>query len=794
MRVLSEVSRLDALTDTSPVHGEATRVVPTFASAQRRRLAGRESRDSAARIAFHSTHHIAWAFILLSLSLSLSCTRGQVLGPKPPQVIISVSVTPAAAAMAPSAQRIFTASVSGAEPEVAWTVSGGSVTADGLTATFTAPSTPGTYMLVARSTEAADVSGSAEIIVSDSLAFGLAIPVTHPRLWWNPARLDAARTWLASNPQTPAADDLIAHAFVGLVGNDAAACRRAIDGVLTLDLTTAPADQAQWSGEAVTLTYDWCHAQLTPSERATLLQQWNALFGQLRGATWGGPGMPLNEVFWSRFRNELEWGVATFHESEAADGFLRSALETRWAASFLPRALSSGRGGALSTGSFSGGLMLGWASVPLVSAQLLGRDLWSETPFFTESAYAIAAATTPAPTRIDGSTSRFYELFPSNDDDWFERGGSAQRAEYGDFMSALALRSGNENVGRTARAWLNLTGAARAAHVRSVDTPTAPRPFDALATETFLAGPKWVLGRSAWGPRATAFQWQLGAIDDDAVGRVHADIGSFQLWRDGAWLSRESAAYFEFFSGYNGQGSVQANEAVAHNVLLVGGAGQVHVGAVNPPVVLRLQRHAAFVYAAVDLTPVYRYPPPGRPERDNLAVAHVERELLFLRGEEALVVLDRIQTATVGATPASAVVKTFLLHVETPPTVESPSRWISVNGDQALRINRLAPASATSRVVDERNVGQYRLEVDSSGNEHDVFLHVLQTGPAGGLPAPAALTETSTELRVTVGGAQVTFVKGATSTGGEVRVAGQTYPLRSDVQSADITADGPRWE
>ena len=48
-------------------------------------------------------------------------------------------------------------------------------------------------------------------------AYGVTIPAAHPRLWWTPARLAAARAWHQSHPYNPGSGDPLgqAYRFVG---------------------------------------------------------------------------------------------------------------------------------------------------------------------------------------------------------------------------------------------------------------------------------------------------------------------------------------------------------------------------------------------------------------------------------------------------------------------------------------------------------------------------------------------------------------------------------------------------
>ena len=55
--------------------------------------------------------------------------------------------------------------------------------------------------------------------------------------------------------------------------------------------------------------------------------------------------------------------------------------------------------------------------------------------------------------------------------------------------------------------------------------------------------------------------------------------------------------------------------------------------------------------------------------------------------------------------------------------------------------------------------------------------------------------EDGTSYTVTLDGStSITFQKGMTSTGGAITIGAGVTPLRANVQSMSVTADGPAWE
>ena len=274
-------------------------------------------------------------------------------------------------------------------------------------------------------------------------------------------------------------------------------------------------------------------------------------------------------------------------------------------------------------------------------------------------------------------------------------------------------------------------------------------------------------------------------------GHQHNDVGSWQMWRNGRWLSRESTGYSQNIIGFDG-GQVDTNNAVAHNSLFVGSLGPATGRQVGTSAVRRLESRPAYSYINVDLTPVYRS---TRVEQDNAAVAHIEREFLFLRDMETLVVFDRIESTT--AAPA----KTFLAHFETNPSVDAAGRVVTaVNGSQALRVTTLVPANPTYRpIVNEGGqVGQFRLEVQTGGAAQSYFLNVLQSKGVSDANVAASVVDGGSNYTVTLvhptrGAVAITLQKGRESTGGSVTVAGATTALTSTVQSISVTDAGVSW-
>jgi hypothetical protein len=631
----------------------------------------------------------------------------------------------------------------------------------------------------------------------------LTIPSGHPRLWLSGTRLDQAKTWWSSHSFTPSSDDPASLCFKYLMTGDSASANTAIsyvkstyfpllanDAMRVANGDSSASDNARWIGEDAILTYDWCYGALSSSDKSAFVSALNQIMDAVDGASWGGAGggFDENNYFWGYLRDDLEWGITSMNDNANAQKYLDDALQTRWAADFLSFAAGAGRGGAPEEGNQYGRYLLRYSVVPFVSANLLGRDLYNQTDFFQSAIYYLIYSTSPAVT-THGTTNSGFEVFPFSDDEMWRDGKSAEASDYGDFMSAMSAYYGASPHGQFARQWLSQVKPDTTKYIAAFDPGGTATDFSNLPLDFYAPGHSFFFTRNKWGGDATSIFLKL---DQPGSAHPHADAGSFQLWRKGRFLSRESDAYGgsgETVVGYNGSGSVDANSAIAHNLPLVNGAGPELYSSGGKT--LRLESRRDYSYAVVDLTSVFS---------GNASAKTVVREYLFVRALEALVVLDRIESK--GGT-AATVKKTFLAHFETTPTIEDNAHVRETNGDQVLRVTTLLPQSpATPRVVTEGGpIGQYRLEIDASGTAQSYLLHVLAARGTSDPDLTTSLTEDATRYTVTLqhptkGSAVMVFAKGMSSTGGTFTLVGSsctTAALIDGTQAMNVTASGPVW-
>jgi hypothetical protein len=596
-------------------------------------------------------------------------------------------------------------------------------------------------------------------------------------------------------------------------------------------MTGVASNAARWYGEGVILVYDLCHDQLTTGQQSGLVSSINTWASYWETQAWGAATDYDNNYNWGYMRNELEWCIASYGENSSAAGFCDDAITTRWGDFTVSAASGNDQGGVFGEGSEYGHYQMWYSIVPFVTANLEGRDVYNESQYFKQGVFYNIYATTPAPTLFRGSSNFYYAIFPFGDDQFFKVA-NQEGADYytGDFMTTVANYWSGIGVGKLARQWLNTVTPIVDQWVAAEDPGGTAQAFTTLPLDYYAIGTQYLYGRNQWGSTATTFQIQMGQSTSTAHG--HWDYGNWQIWRNGYWLSRESTGYDDTYTGYNGVGTAPSADAIAHNVALInpdsagcaigttcwgnGSIDSLGFNAVGLPTVNRLESQSAYTYADVDMTAASRLVVNKRasyPFRDNPAAGHVEREFIFMRSLETLVILDRLQSISPdgGTTPAASIKKTFVAHCETNPTLVDATHETCTNGTQALYITNLEPVTTTHEVVNEYTAasnaqGQYRIEINDPGTTAQSYLlNVMQAGTSGGANVTASVVDsnssdvTSGTFTVTLHPANgsdttIVFNKGLTSGGGTINIAaGGVINLASTVENISYTDNGPVW-
>lgn len=650
----------------------------------------------------------------------------------------------------------------------------------------------------------------------------LNIPSTHPRILFTSATdLSRARTWYASNATTPSAGSAIDQAYVGLMTQNATNCRNAINLVLndpeyqlSPQLAQAVAsDAARWIGEEAIVTYDWCHVHFTPTERDIFKTRWNNWITILNAKPWGGRWMEDNNYYWGYMRNSILMGLATWGENtvsgtDKAREFLMHGYATRfldWMVAYYPHELA---GGVPPEGTAYGRVMFDYHLLPFLTLRSLGEDPFNRLRFWKESVYYTAYSMTPALTAgpsgpADCVASRTWQQFPFADDERFSQCGYSglRQADYSNGMLTYANLFAERDSGKLARLIRNTTVQRPSPWLRAFFADTAPAnnfAFNQLPLDYFAPGARAVYMRSAWDAGAATMKSSLSFMlaRSPAAGHKHYDAGTFQWWRNGRWLSRESTGYRgagETVAGLDNGARVDVHQPVAHNTVLFEGKANIDgsfqtAGAPNLPEgnteMLRLFANADFVYGAADLVKGYRYRQgPNRCRYDWPYAQNAVREWVYLRAIETMVLIDRLtgssdstgyppygnavdcfQNMTGPRRTASEVVRHVIIHGM--ETFSQNGEWyLSNSGNERLAIQPLLPASRNVTVVNERNAltgggaqGNVRLDIRAGGAVTIEFVNVLHaSGNTAALPSVNLVNEANGDRTVNIVKDGVTF-------------------------------------
>ena len=205
--------------------------------------------------------------------------------------------------------------------------------------------------------------------------------------------------------------------------------------------------------------------------------------------------------------------------------------------------------------------------------------------------------------------------------------------------------------------------------------------------------------------------------------------------------------------------------------------------------VKRLESTPAYAYGVSDLTDLWQSTP---------GVLNAEREIIFLRALETTIILDRLESAAGN--------KTFLMHTQGAPVASGSNSYVSVNGNEAVRVTTLAPAAPVYSVIDELRADQaHRLEVSTDGADGlEYFLNVVQARRCNEADLTILMTQEADYWMLTLshptkGSAKILLNKGRNSVGGSIGVSATARPPRqlsllgTCVKNFQIGANGPVW-
>jgi hypothetical protein len=181
-----------------------------------------------------------------------------------------------------------------------------------------------------------------------------------------------------------------------------------------------------------------------------------------------------------------------------------------------------------------------------------------------------------------------------------------------------------------------------------VADPRASRPATELQSFDDTARMGAIFARTGDGPAEAYLDYRLGW---NLIDHQHGDGNSFELWRNGVWLTKRWVGYGGVAenSDYNNAMVIQNNPLPASNTFSLHQIANRH-GSQYPysqagdPTLLAKSLAPSFVYVSGDATPLYNI----YDKRQNVDdVLHASRDIVWLK-PDFLVVYDRATTRTAG--------------------------------------------------------------------------------------------------------------------------------------------------
>jgi hypothetical protein len=201
---------------------------------------------------------------------------------------------------------------------------------------------------------------------------------------------------------------------------------------------------------------------------------------------------------------------------------------------------------------------------------------------------------------------------------------------------------------------------------------------------------------------------------------------------------------------------------------------------------LHLESTPAYTWSVTNLTNSYR-------AKDQ--VSHAEREVMFLRALETTIIFDRMESTVAH--------KIALLHTRGAPAPGGSNSYVSVNGDEAVRVTTMVPSFPSYQVVDEqRPNGAHRLELATAGTgELECYLSVVQARGKDEADLTIMLAQQAGYWILTLvhplkGSARILLSRGRTSVGGSVAVSATSTPPPmpgARVSSVRVGVNVPVW-
>ena len=578
------------------------------------------------------------------------------------------------------------------------------------------------------------------------------IPDGHPRIYVNEAnreRLSAAldanekaavrfRDMVDSHLENGNVYAFEAHfaALLGVLTKEPAYCAFAVSDVearvVAEEALISVGERAEVAGDSylyvgetigdLALVYDWCFDDTTPDQRARWLTYanqavWNVWHPE--EATWGGVSYPWsgwsidnpsNNYYYSFLRATLLLGLASSGDHDDAQTWIDLFRKEKIEGQLVPTFESDLQGGGSREGTGYGVAMMSLFRLYDLWESTTGERIWDLTGHTRASLPNALHYTVPTLDRIA----------PIGD---HARDSTAALFDYHrSYVLQLAhLLGPGDALSDVAQTWLDDCS------VPEMDQPFmyivdflyhdpahAKRPLADLHPTYHAPGTGSVFFRSGWDTAAT---WGACVAGPFTESHAHRDQGSLLVYRD-EWL-----AYDQNILSHSG---IYQNEE-AHNLVRIEENGATIPMPNGAASLVALHDTPEFLYLSADITPVYG----GSP-----SIGRVEREVVFLKGPGAFVVMDRVDTE--GAAEA-----VWQLNAPVAPAV-SGDGWEVPGARTTLAVTPLFPASPPGQVLDwaaldEDMNGGFRLDVTDPGAGGQArFLFLLAPGQAAESVVPTS--------------------------------------------------------
>ncbi|HEY0190143.1 MAG TPA: hypothetical protein VGC42_03420 [Kofleriaceae bacterium] len=594
-------------------------------------------------------------------------------------------------------------------------------------------------------------------------------PTAHPRIYLTPNR---ARLSAALNGKTTAATRFKTNvdqwvggadiwgfetwtaALMGQLTGNTTYCTKA---VVNVDAQVSAAEAVIAAGQAplvaadsyleiggmigdLALTYDWCFAQTTSTQRTRWLAYadqavyniWNPTIAKWGSKTfpWSGwaTNDPSDNYYYSFLRATMLLGLASKGEDAKADGWVAQFHDTKITNQLVPTFNADLIGGGSREGTGYGVAMRKLFALYDLWQATTGEALGTRTTHTRKSMLAMLHQMVPTLDRVA----------PTGD---LSRDSSAAFFDYHrNYLQELIQQFPTDVLAQRAKTQLLASSLPQmgSSFMLAYDflydnANVTAAPMGTMNTTYYAPGIGELYARSGWDKHATWVNLIAGPYTQS---HAHQDQGSLMIYKDG-WLAYDAVIN-------SSSGLTQSPQA--HGLVRISNGGaDVPQIANTTSIMTALHQGSGYTYASADLTPAYN---------GNASVQKVQREMLHL-SPDVVVVFDRVKTSA-GTT------QTWQLATPTAASVSGTLASVTSAG-HTLKVQKISGGnmSVTSMTsVSSDYNGGYRLDEAVAGGDNR-YLHVISVdGAVSSTVTAGDATHPGVTIHLANGhNATVTFVK-----------------------------------